>query len=130
MAFGSRNGSLRCLEVVRETLNRTARTWRLYRIHVSELRGLGGGGAHGEKRTSEVSIARGRMSGRDRLLIITSSSGLLETMNTTKPFLSRSKASDRVKWRDGDPARTTTSVRPPLRDRFARLVFRSFACVV
>lgn len=80
-------------------------------------------------RTSVVSIVRDRMSGRDRFWTIISSSGPLETINTTNPFLSRSKDSDRVRGRLGDPAITTTSVRPPLRDRFARLVLRSLAFV-
>lgn len=40
-----------------------------------------------------------------------------------KPRLSMSKDKDLVKGRDGDPAITTTSVRPPFRALLARLVF-------
>jgi len=44
-------------------------------------------------------------------------------MKTMKPRLSMSKDKDLVKGRDGDPAITTTSVRPPFRALLARLVF-------
>ncbi len=71
-----------------------------------------------------MSMPSGRMSGRARLWTMTSSSWLLETINTTKPFLSRSSDSDRVRGRAGEPATTTTSMRPPLRARLARRVFR------
>ena len=71
-----------------------------------------------------ISILKGRMSGRDRFWTIISSSWLLATMKTTKPFLSRSSDSDLVRGNAGEPAITTTSIRPPLRDRLARRVLR------
>jgi len=71
-----------------------------------------------------MSIPRGLISGLARFWTITSSSLVLQTTKTMKPFLSRSRASDRVSGRAGEPATTTTSTRPPLRDRLARRFLR------
>lgn len=68
-------------------------------------------------------MLNGRMSGLDRFWTICSSSWLLLTMKTIKPFLSKSNDSDRVRGSAGDPAMTTTSTRPPLRALLARRDF-------
>lgn len=73
--------------------------------------------------TSVISMERGRMSGLDRFDTMLSSSTALHTMKTMKPRLSMSRARDFVSGRVGEPAITTTSVRPPFLAFFALRTF-------
>lgn len=77
-----------------------------------------------------ISMLKGRMSGRAKCWTIISSSWLLATTNTTNPLRSKSSDSDLVKGSAGEPAITTTSIRPPLRERRARLDFVHRAVVL
>lgn len=71
-----------------------------------------------------VSILRERISGLPRPWTRFSCSRALQTIYTMKPRFSMSRDKDLVRGSDGDPAITTTSVRPPFFARFAFLVFR------
>jgi hypothetical protein len=68
-------------------------------------------------------MLRGRISGLFIAWTMDSSSAALQTIKTMKPRLSISKDKDLVKGRVGEPAITTTSVRPPFLALLARLVF-------
>lgn len=73
--------------------------------------------------TLVVSMLSGRISALAKAWTIASSSAALQTTYTMNPRRSMSRDRDFVRGRVGDPAMTTTSVRPPLRALFALLTF-------